>query len=390
MQRLSASIGLDLNASKCEIFQSASVGDLSALRAQLPGLKMLTSAKLELLGAPLATETIGASIRSKVNQLRTLCQRIKLIPAHQGFFLLKNCLCLPKLMYILRCSPTFASVSALDEFDDLVKTTVSALTNVDLNCSATCAVQMSLPVRHGGLGIRSAKDLAFPAYLASIHSSADLVSEITAGININAVAQNATVEWSASTGIQPPIGLSRKSQRCWDEPCTVKQLTSLIEASDAKGQPRLRAVSSPHAGSWLNALPVSTVGNLLDDDAVRIAVGLRLGAPICQKHDCRCGKSVDESGTHGLKCKFSAGRHSRHAALNGIFKRAMGSAGIISMLEPKDLLRDDGKRPDGKTLIPWSNGKPLVWDVTVVDTVADSYLVGSSRNAGAASELAEA
>ena len=59
------------------------------------------------------------------------------------------------------------------------------------------------------------------------------------------------------------------------------------------------------------------------------------------------------------------------------------------MLEPRDLLRNDGKRPDGKTLIPWSSGKPLVWDVTVVDTVAESYVAASSRNAGAASELAE-
>ena len=98
---------------------------------------------------------------------------------------------------------------------------------------------------------------------------------------------------------------------------------------------------------------------------------------------------MDESGTHGLKCKFSAGRHARHAALNDIIKRAMGSAGIPSILEPRDLLRDDGKRPDGKTLIPWSNGKPLVWDVNVVDTVADSYVAGSSRSAGAASQLAE-
>ena len=59
------------------------------------------------------------------------------------------------------------------------------------------------------------------------------------------------------------------------------------------------------------------------------------------------------------------------------------------VLEPRDLFRSDGKRPDGKTLIPWSQGKPFVWDVTVVDTVADSYLLASSRTAGAAAELAE-
>ncbi|CAH1366750.1 unnamed protein product [Tenebrio molitor] len=28
------------------------------------------------------------------------------------------------------------------------------------------------------------------------------------------------------------------------------------------------------------------------------------------------------------------------------------------------LSRDDGKRPDGMTLVPWIKGQPLVWDVT--------------------------
>ena len=59
------------------------------------------------------------------------------------------------------------------------------------------------------------------------------------------------------------------------------------------------------------------------------------------------------------------------------------------MLEPRDRSRDDGKRPDAETLIVWCNGKPIVRDVTVVDTVADAYVVGSNRCAGAASGLAE-
>jgi len=47
-----------------------------------------------------------------------------------------------------------------------------------------------------------------------------------------------------------------------------------------------------------------------------------------------------------------------------------------------------GKRPDGLTLIPWQGGKPLTWDVTVVSTLADSYLHSTSHSAGSAAETA--
>jgi len=37
-------------------------------------------------------------------------------------------------------------------------------------------------------------------------------------------------------------------------------------------------------------------------------------------------------------------------------------------------------------LIPWQGGKPLTWDVTVVSTLADSYLHSTSHSAGSAAE----
>src|SRR5208282_3904447 len=45
------------------------------------------------------------------------------------------------------------------------------------------------------------------------------------------------------------------------------------------------------------------------------------------------------------------------------------------------------KRPDGLTLIPWSKGKSLTWDVTVINPLADSY-VASYQSPGDAAELA--
>jgi hypothetical protein len=62
---------------------------------------------------------------------------------------------------------------------------------------------------------------------------------------------------------------------------------------------------------------------------------------------------------------------------------------VNSTLEPNGLSRDDGKRPDGMTLVLWSKGQPfLVWDVTIVDTLADSYVLKTSEVSGFVAEMA--
>ena len=99
----------------------------------------------------------------------------------------------------------------------------------------------------------------------------------------------------------------------------------------------------------------------MDDNTLRISVGLRLGTAIGVPHLCHCcGKEVTAFGIHGLSCKSSSGRHYRHAAINEIIHQSLSTAKTTSRLEPQGLLRTDGKRPDGMTITPWSTGKPLV------------------------------
>ena len=66
----------------------------------------------------------------------------------------------------------------------------------------------------------------------------------------------------------------------------------------------------------------------------------------------------------------------------------MTKAKIQAAKEPNGLTRTDGKRPDGVTLVPWSHGRCMAWDVTVPDTLAASHLDITSIAAGAAAEYA--
>ena len=177
-------------------------------------------------------------------------------------------------------------------------------------------------------------------------------------------------------------------QQTWDKPIVQLELSQLMERhTDTYNKARLLAASSKHSGDWLHAIPISC-GLRLDDEVVKIAVGLRLGINICEPHVCICGSVVDMRGSHALSCKHTSGRLTRHNHLNDIVLRSLTRAKIPAIREPAGLLRFDGKWPDGLTLIPWCVGRCLVWDVTVADTTAASYLPSTSISAGSAAEWA--
>ena len=67
--------------------------------------------------------------------------------------------------------------------------------------------------------------------------------------------------------------------------------------------------------------------------------------------------------------------------MNNIIWRAMKRAQIHAVKEPVGLMRQDG---NGTTILPWSRGKPLAWDVTVPDTCVSTHVSNSARQAGAA------
>ena len=81
------------------------------------------------------------------------------------------------------------------------------------------------------------------------------------------------------------------------------------------------------------------------------------------------------------------GQIARHCVFNDIIWRAVGAAGIPAVKEPSGLDRQDAKRPDGLTLIPWHGGRSLVWDVTVVSPLPASYVDRAATDAGIVADM---
>ena len=165
-------LGLHLNRSKCEI---NGILDLSRTQLKEKGILLneTESAAACLLGSPLHMDGISQAIINKRSDLKIMSTRLSYMPAHDSLFLLKNALAIPKLMYILCSSPCFDN-DELINYDNDLRNMLSKILNIDLSDDGW--EQASLPVRCGGLGIRSAVSLAPSAYLASAAGSASLVS----------------------------------------------------------------------------------------------------------------------------------------------------------------------------------------------------------------------
>ena len=301
-------------------------------------------------------------------------------------------------MYLLRTAPCTGSAE-LRKFDIVLREALSTTLNIDIDDDRW--IQASLPVRWGGLGIRSVVSLAPSAYLASAASTKELTASLLparlSDITDSGIA-TATSAWkklatrnsSEASSDTSPDPLDSSVQRVWDNRvCEVQADQLLLNAEHHVQRARLLASRSSGSGDWLDAMPISSIGLKMDNSTIRIAVGLRLGAPIVHTHKCVCGTMVSTEGHHGLSCRYGFGRHSRHNQVNEIICRAFNSVGAYATREPHSLCGRSDKRPDGVTQIPWKRGRCLAWDATCPNTYAQSYVLATSRHAGSAAAGAE-
>ncbi|XP_031348412.1 uncharacterized protein LOC116174613 [Photinus pyralis] len=320
--------GLEINTGKCELFFCNGYVNEIVLRSfqQIcPGIRLVTCHDLEILGSPIFEEAYSNCFMKKLHQLQCLTDRLSGINTHIAYFLL-----------------LWNFPQMLISFDDLLRSSFTNVLNMNINDDEWR--QATLPVIDGGTGLRKICDIALPCFLSSTYGAQTLASQILPHMDG-----------------QFPVHLQADALTAW--------------------------IQGALSGAWLQCIPSANIGTMLDSQDFETCMALRLGCKRFQKHQCNCGKVVEENGHHGLSCLSSKGRLSRHTELNHIIQRALASIKICSILEPVGLSRDDGKRPDGVSLAPWRRGQRLIWDVTCVDTVTASYIHQTSITAGSASEI---
>ena len=85
-----------------------------------------------LLNHPRHQESAPLHLEAKTKVLDNIIENLELIEPHLAFFILKNCLSIPKFKYLLRSAPCFKYKEELEVFDKAIKTNIEKICNVFL------------------------------------------------------------------------------------------------------------------------------------------------------------------------------------------------------------------------------------------------------------------
>ena len=130
----------------------------------------------------------------------------------------------------------------------------------------------------------------------------------------------------------------------------------------------------------MSAFPIASRGFKLDDEVVRVAVGLKLRLDFCEPHQCQCGSVVDARGLHSFVCKTAPGRSARQRLGRSVFCRSLSACHKGARWDVQD-----GWEATGRPYI-----HPLVEreDIVFVCYSDLPYVNGAARDVGSAMDVA--
>ena len=199
-------------------------------------------------------------LHHKCDDLARGMSRLYLLDAHDALILLRAAVGHPTIMNVLRSAPS-VDHPALERFDALIRSGFSRIVNCEISDLAW--IQAGLPIRDGGLGVRSVALLAPSAFLASAAATLNrqdaILSEVVQDVDV--FVPRVAARWGEMFESEPLSGKAACSQRSWDAVAIAHGKTALdVHYTDPIDGARLLAVSAPQAGDWLNALPVASCG----------------------------------------------------------------------------------------------------------------------------------
>ncbi len=173
---------------------------------------------------------------------------------------------------------------------------------------------LALPVRHGGLGVQDPSKTSQYEYESSVKITEQLTSLI--------YNQNSSIK-----DLNKELVKSVKQEATTNKEMRFKlELHTILELVDPLTKKTLEAAREKGASSWLTALPVKSLGFVLNKQEFRDALSLRYNWKISDiPKFCGCGTKNDI--VHILSCKKGGYVSMRHNALRDSLANMMREGG---------------------------------------------------------------
>ena len=313
---------------------------------------------------------------------------------HCEFVLLRSCLALPKVMFLLRALDTSDHVDLLKSFDGVTRGALSRIIGTAVTDEQW--LQAKLPVAQGGLGLRSAEDHAPIAFASSLLSSQLLVQDLLGKgeeeldappLVPQPVLDRISVNQGEETSTESLVGVSQKDLSLKIDLFNQSLLFNhLIEEGEVREIARLKSLTLPRAGDWLSVVPMPSLGLHLRPPEFTTSLKYRLGVPVfTTEGTCpSCQAPSDHMGDHALGCAKHGERIARHDQLRDVLFEAAASAALGPVREERHLLPGSAARPGDVLIRRWSDGKDAAIDVTVTGPLARTYVAAAAEEAGSA------
>ena len=284
-----------------------------------------------------------------------------------AFGLLRECVVgRPHYLSRLLC-PSDRWWSTLEDFDAAVWATLRSLLRdtegtgaLEEDAVAFAKAQTSLPVRFGGMGLRSARQIAPLSYLCSwaqtlpalLHHFPSLFQRPSAGsapLCPGHAAAVADLPDQVQQRMLPEVDLATHYPHRYFQERSAILHTSTLEAlrnhprvrSHPQQTQRLTSLQGPHAGAWVVTRPRSRGDHLyLSGSDWRICTRVRLGLPLPELRRLGtwpCGiHVVPTEPRHVFRCNRARGGaiHSVHAALRRVVASVVVDSGLGTHVRP--------------------------------------------------------
>jgi len=391
------SIGIHLNLQKSLLFWPSKLA--FTLHSQIfPKSIPYCIRGVVILGTPIGSkEFIASYFDNKLQKnLKTIAKLPKLNDPQISFTLLNKCLNLCKVGYYLRTTPSSEIQDMARNFDESTCSALEMILGTNLN--AMSRLQIQLPFKFGGLGLRSALSHAPAAYISSVNACTPAISAILNSVSAMESLNNEKLESSkylshALGGSPTSTLIHSKSQHVISESIDKQTLSTLLNSSNTTSKARIYSCHGSQGSAVFSAPLAHARGFKLTAQEFNHFISTRLGLNNISNEGERCTKcnmALDTSGYHVSICK--TGDHSvlqRHNQIRNILFTQCQRAAWSPVLEHPDSVPNSQLKP-ADILIPIGPAtQPIALDITVVNPLSPNLVDKGSKTFDHANTHAE-